>query len=138
MRSASHPRNGTRGVILLEVMLAVAIFCLVGLALAKAISVAAGTLSLGNRQTSVRLALEGELSSALSQSLSTAVVIGLQATKTTDDGIAYEREWQPCPTVTSDKTLLDGLYLLTARARWTENGKDQVQEATIRVFHPKQ
>jgi len=137
MRSTRACRE-TRGVILLEVMLAVAIFCLVGLALAKAISVAAGTLSLGNRQTSVRLALEGELSTALSQSLSTAVVIGLQATKTTDDGVAYEREWQALPAVTSDKTTLDGLYLLTVRARWTENGKDQVQESTIRVYHPQQ
>ena len=130
---AHSPRHRQQGIILLEVMLAVTIFCLVGLGLAKGAAMAAETLSRANRETRIRLALDGEMAEALA----TTLQIGVVKTKTTDDGIAFERDWEALPLTASDKTVLSDLYLLTVRARWTENGKDEVQEATLRVYHPQ-
>ena len=131
------PVHAQRGIILLEVMLAVTIFCIVGIALAKAVGTGASTLSLGNRETAIRLSLEGEMAEAQAVSVSEGIPNGVQKTHTTDDGVAYEKEWKAVNLTASDKTVLTGLYLLTVRARWTENGEDQVEEASIRVYTPQ-
>ncbi|HEY8965585.1 MAG TPA: type II secretion system protein [Candidatus Methylacidiphilales bacterium] len=129
-------RKRERGIILLEVMLAVAIFCIVGVALAKSASMAAEALAQANRVAAIRQGLEAELAQALIDPL----VVGAQPSpiaRTVDDGVTYEREWKPLTVTSSDKIVLTDLYTLTVRARWTENGKEAVQEETIRVYHPQ-
>ncbi|SDU06592.1 hypothetical protein SAMN05444156_1761 [Verrucomicrobium sp. GAS474] len=133
MRSTRTSTASRRGIILLEVMLAVAIFCLVCLGLARAATLAADSLVQGNRETAIRLALDGEIAQAMTDPL----VVGLQPTRTTDDGVAFEREWASLPLSSSDKTILSDLYTLTVRARWTANGKEQVEEASLTVYHPQ-
>lgn len=131
MNSARRKSRG--GMLLFEVMLATAIFCLVGIALSDGLGRAAGSMRRANRENQVRLGLASHLAEA--QAL--PVQLGLRQEKADAEGVAYEREWKAVRLVGRDKTVLPNLYLLTVRARWNDHGEENVEEAAVRLYRPQ-
>ena len=126
-------RRRERGFLLLEVMLATAIFCLVAVALMNGLGDAADAMRRSNRESQIRLALESHLAEA--QAL--PVQIGVHKEDPDGSGVTYEREWKALQPVDQDKDVLSGIFQLTVRAHWTEGVSEQSDEASIDVYRPQ-
>jgi hypothetical protein len=121
------------GMILFEVMLATAIFCLVGVALSDGLGKLAEAVRSSNRENQIQLGLESHLAEAKTLPIQP----GLQKEKPDADGVTYEREWKVLRMTNKEKAVLPGLYLLTIRARWSDRNQENVEEASLRLYRPQ-
>jgi len=129
---SSVSRHALSGMILFEVMLATAIFALVGVALANGLGGVAEAIRRSNRENQIRLGLESHLAEAKAL----PIELGLSKEKPDVNGIGYEREWKIVQLSNKDKALLPNLYLLIVRARWTDGTEENVEEASLRLYRP--
>jgi hypothetical protein len=135
MRSNSRRSSGgpRRAFILVEVMMAIMVFSMVAVGLARALGMAADSVHRSSRERQVRLGLESRLAEA--QVL--PVVMGVQAENPDPSGIVYETEWESIQPVNEEQTVLPGLYQLTVRAKWIDRTVPDSETATVAVYRPQ-
>ena len=107
--------------ILLEVMLATAIFAMIATALAISLNRTIVASLLIRRETAIRLSLESQLAEARAAQLT----LGKETSKPDDAGVVYEREVTPLKLQNNKKQLLTGLLDVKITARWTQNNRDE-------------
>jgi type II secretion system protein I len=124
--------GGCEAYILLEVMLATAIFALVVVALAVALN---ETMDAGARlqqETGIVWSLESKLAEARISRLAP----GREVSKPDASGIVYEKEVSPLNCKNKKNQFLNGLYNIRITARWKENNQDREQYSQIYVYQP--
>ncbi len=125
--------KSVKGFILLEVMLALLIFCLVVVGLARALGDTSASMLSSNRNSQVRLALQ----TLLAENRTLPIQIGVQADPPDSTGINYQHEWVQLNLVNGNKAQLSNLYELIVRASWTQGGQQRTQEASIYIYQPQ-
>jgi type II secretory pathway pseudopilin PulG len=113
--------KNARAFILLEVLLATAIFALVATALAISLNETIEASLRIRRDSAVRLNLESQLAEARAARLSP----GKETAKPDDDGVIYEREVTALDLRNNKKQLLVGLLNVQITARWQENNRNE-------------
>jgi type II secretory pathway pseudopilin PulG len=116
-----HRGKNGRAFILLEVLLATAIFALVATALAISLNETIEASLRIRRDSAVRLNLESQLAEARAARLSP----GKETAKPDDDGVIYEREVTALDLRNNKKQLLVGLLNVQITARWQENNRNE-------------
>ena len=132
MKALFHKRTGRRGVMLLEVMLAVGIFALAGVALVTALNRLAETYTEARRIGHIRL----ELASRLDEARVLPISVSRKKTEPDAQGVTYEKEEAILPIQNDDKTPVPGLWRITVTARWLTGVTDQQEQAEIYVYQP--
>jgi len=134
MKQALFDRGGgdRAGYILLEVMLATAIFAMAAVALAVALNEALGASIRLQRETRVAWNLESKLAEARIGRL----VVGKDTSPPDAGGISYVKEISTLDLKNDKNQFLAGLYSIKITARWKEEGRDESQFSQTYVYQP--
>ena len=124
--------RSNRGFMLLEIMLAMAIFGMVIIALARCLGETADAMRRSNRESQIRLGMESRIAEVRMH----RPALGIQKEKTDANGVDWEEEWRPLPLVNREKTALGDLYRYSVRAHWTDRNADQSDEAAVTLYLP--
>ena len=124
------PAPSQRGMMLLEVMLAAAIFALAGIALATALDRLSKTYVEARRIGAVRV----EIASRLAQARFLPLLAGKDIDRPDARGVSYEEEKAPLPMENDDHTQLPGFWRVTVVAHWKEGEISQEERGEIYVF----
>ena len=130
-RSPAHERGQT-GFVLWEMLLALSIFCIVGLSLTTALQQAADTARLLRQDSQVRHDLEGILAEASTLKLAA----GKATVPLGNQRVQYEREVVPVAAKNSKGQALDHLWRITVRARGEETNQSRSSQAELIVYQP--
>lgn len=120
------------GFILLEVMLATAIFALVVVALSRCLTQAMDAAVESQRENEIRLNLQARLMEGRQRHLEP----GRELSEPDSRGITYEKEVQLLELTNRHNQALPGLYQLTVRASWKRGQSQEQREANIYVYQP--
>jgi hypothetical protein len=133
-RARNRPGNksGQSGFVLWEMLLALSIFCIVGLSLTTALQQAADTARLLRQDSQVRHDLE----SILVESSATKLVAGKNEVAMGDQRVHYQREVVPVQATNLKGQPLDHLWRITVRATWQETKQSRSSQAEIIVYQP--
>ncbi|MGB8354687.1 MAG: hypothetical protein WCD79_12410 [Chthoniobacteraceae bacterium] len=118
--------------ILLEVMLATAIFAMAAVALAVLLNTAMGASTDLQRENKITWNLESKLTEAKINRL----VVGKETLPPDAGGIAYDKEISPLDLKNYKNQYLAGLYSIKITARWREDGRDETQVSQTYVYQP--
>jgi hypothetical protein len=134
---APHSSSGSRtaefsGFILWEVMLALTIFCIVGVALTSALHQAIDASVVVRDEAQVRL----ELQNIIAETSAMKVKVGKNEIKSGDGRITYDREIKIVNGKNSKGEVLTNLYEIVVRAHWTESGRTRVDQANVVIYQP--
>jgi len=124
--------NESRAYILLEVMLATAIFSMAAVALAVLLNEAMQSFVRLQRDTRATLSLESQMDEARVNRL----VAGKEMLPPDIHGIAYSKEVLPLNLKTNKNQLLTGLYEVRITASWKDGGHDETEVSQTYVYQP--
>jgi CHASE3 domain sensor protein len=124
--------NGQAGFILWEMLLALSIFCIVGLSLSTALQQAADTARLLRQDSQVRHDLE----SILAETSTSKLAAGRSTVPLGDQRVRYEREIVPVVAKNSKGQLLDHVWRIIVRASWEETNQSRSSQAELIVYQP--
>lgn len=124
-------QNRRSAYILLEVMLATAIFAMVATALAISLNETIEAALRIRRVTNVVLNLESRMAEARQSPLT----LGKESSKRDADGIVYEKEVSLLEMKNRKNQPLTGLYNLKISARWKEQNQEMTRVAQTYVLH---
>ena len=130
MLSRNHASSGY---ILLEIILALSIFAMAVTGLISSLGQTSDAMLGSNRESEIRQALECKLA----EKRVLPVELGVKPIEFEDSTVAMECEWKPVKMVTYDNLHLNNLYELAIRAKWTQSGQEQTQEAKILLYRPQ-
>jgi type II secretory pathway pseudopilin PulG len=129
----SHTRKKhDGGYILLEVMLATAIFSMTAVALAVVLSDAISVGSRAQSETRITWALESKLNEARL----VRIEPGMKATKPDGDGVTYETQISQLNMTNQKGQPLPGMYNIVVTARWRQEGQNMSQVAQTYAYQP--
>ena len=128
-----HTDPSAAGYILLEVMLALAIFGIAVMGLARALEHCSSSILSSNRESQILLALR----SHLAELRTLPIELGTKTDTSDDPTVSLEHEWKPCRLLSTDKVQLNDLYELSVRAKWFQRGEPREQEASILLYRPQ-
>ena len=126
------PLSAQQGFVLWEMMLALAIFCIVSVALTTALHQTIDTAILVQDESTVRHGLEN----ILAESWITKLDPGKQTIPVGDDRIHYEREVVRIAPKTGRGDILANLVQVTVRASWQAQGHLRTSEAQEVFYQP--
>lgn len=127
------PRSRRAGAfILMEVVIAVAIFALAGVGLAVAINDMGEVFNESRQEAEVRRRLETLLTEARLR----GVAPGKSALEPDAMGVVYETETAVLPLENKDRMVLTGLYRITVKALWKRGTEEREEAAEIYVYQP--
>ena len=118
--------------ILMEVMLATAIFAIAGVSLAILLNelISAGTRA--QRESRIVWDLQTHLNTARLNQLA----LGKKTDKPDADGVIFEQEISRLNMKNEHNQLLGGLYNIKITARWKEENQDRDMDAQTYVYRP--
>jgi CHASE3 domain sensor protein len=125
-------RNVQAGFVLWEILLALSIFCIVGLSLTTALQQGAETARLLRQDSKVRHDLE----SILAETSTTKLAAGRSEVPLGDQRVRYERQIAPVVAKNSKGQPLDHLWRITVRATWQETNQSRSSQAELTVYQP--
>jgi CHASE3 domain sensor protein len=125
-------RNVQAGFVLWEILLALSIFCIVGLSLTTALQQGAETARLLRQDSKVRHDLE----SILAETSTTKLAAGRSEVPLGDQRVRYERQIAPVVAKNSKGQPLDHLWRITVRATWQETNQSRSSQADLIVYQP--
>ena len=125
-------RSNSAGYILLEVMLATAIFAMAAVALAVLLNEAMGASISLQQENKVAWSLESKLAEAKINRL----IVGKETLPPDARGVAYEKEVSQLDLKNYQNQFLAGLYSIKITAHWKENGRDETQLSQTYVYQP--
>jgi CHASE3 domain sensor protein len=125
-------RNVQAGFVLWEILLALSIFCIVGLSLTTALQQGAETARLLRQDSQVRHDLE----SILAETSTTKLAAGRSEVPLGDQRVRYERQIAPVVAKNSKGQPLDHLWRITVRATWQETNQSRSSQADLIVYQP--
>jgi Tfp pilus assembly protein PilV len=120
------------GFVLLEVMLATALFCVAVVGLARVIDQGVDLVTQMRWEARIRTSLESRLAELRAMRLEPMHEVEDADT----DGVTYESEVVELELENQDGRLLSNLYLASVRARWEEAHGEQERLAEIYVYQP--
>lgn len=126
------PRCRGAGFILWEIMFALTIFCIVGIALTSALHQAIDTSMIVRDEAQVRL----ELQNILAETSAEKLKIGKAEIKSGDGRITYEREIRAVQDKTAKGEQLTNLYEIIVLANWHVSGRERTDRSDVVVFQP--
>lgn len=126
-------RRPARGFLLLEVIIALTVFAIVGVGLAVALHESIDSANFLRREAMVRRGLEAMLIEAKAKPKR-----GEMAFSQRDEalGVDYETKIEPLELLNRDREPVEGLYLLKAFARYSADGKPIEDSVEIYVHRP--
>ena len=111
-------------------MLALTIFCIVGVALTSALHQAIDTSMIIRDEAQVRL----ELQNILAETSAEKLKIGQAEIKSDDGRITYKREIRAVQNKTARGEQLTNLYEIIVQANWRTSGEERTNQSTLIVF----
>ncbi|MEM7147440.1 MAG: prepilin-type N-terminal cleavage/methylation domain-containing protein [Verrucomicrobiota bacterium] len=121
------------GFVLMEVLMAIALFSLVAVALTKALG-QVGTLAVeGRRELHVMTGLQSAL---LEASKVQQMEEGSYVSEPDVMGVTYETTIQELELYNEDQEILGDMWLVTVRALWEENGIEREEIAEVYRYGP--
>lgn len=118
--------------ILLEVMLATAIFALVAVALAISLNKTIDAAVRLQRETDVIWNLDSKMAEVRVKRL----VLGKEKSKADGNGIIYETEVKPLDLKNEKGQFMGGLYNIKITAYWKEDNRDEQMTSQMYVYQP--
>ncbi len=123
-----------RGYILLELVLALTIFAIAVLGLAKSLSQSMEVANLLRRDQIVRIGMRNFLEEVRRKPLAEMSVSSTDATY----GVTYTTSTEPVSLKTTSGTILTDIYNLTVKATSSFNGETQEDTLNVYVYKPAQ
>ena len=120
------------GFVLMEVILAIGIFAVAGIALAIALNELAKTYHQSRQVEAIRI----ELESRLAEARVGRIIEGSEKSEPDARGVVYEKTITRLEISNDDKIVLMGLYEISITARWQEGKASQQEKAGIYVYQP--
>ncbi len=125
-------KNGPRGFVLWEVMLALTIFCIVVVALTSALQQTVDASIMIRDESQVRIELQNILTESGAQKLK----VGKSNVQQGDGRIHYEREIRLVQAKNGKGVPVPNLYDIVVRANWRSSGRDRSEQAEVVVYQP--
>lgn len=113
-------------------MLALTIFCVVGISLTSALQQAIDASMLVRDEAQVRTEMQNISSEASTEKFK----IGTTEIKSPDGRITYEREIRAVDGKNGKGELLTNLYELTVRATWRTSGRERKDQSSVVIYQP--
>jgi type II secretory pathway component PulJ len=126
------PGSKKGGFILWEIMLALTIFCIVGIALTSALRQAIDASMVVRDEAQVRM----ELQNIVSEASATKLQVGKTEIRSDDGRIVYEREIRAVQAKSGKGVVLANLYEIIVRANWRTSGGNRTGQTDVVVFQP--
>ncbi|GEM_PF-882316 len=125
-------RRRYTGYILMEVILAVAIFALAGISLVTALNNMASVFVKVRKEEEIRRQLE----TRMVQTRILPLAPMREKSDPDNNGVVYEKEVALLEISNDDKILLPNLYRISVSAFWKEGNVEQAEKAEIYVYQP--
>jgi type II secretory pathway component PulJ len=127
-----NPRSSSRGMVLLEVIIALTIFAGVAFSLVMALDAATEAATDRNQVDAVTLGLQNQMAQISATRLAT------MQRDLPDDGshIAYHLEIGPEPLRDDARKTFQGFYRITLRATWRADNRTEDRALTQLVYQP--
>lgn len=126
-------KRSDRGYLLFEVMIAVAIFAIVAMSLARSMQSTVEATNYLDRQLVVRYGLESILNEAQQRQKRDEMRLNYEDSVL---GVKYTTELQETRFVNSDGQRVDNLFTLLAKAVFIEDGEEREVTAEVYVYRP--
>ncbi|MEM8955486.1 MAG: prepilin-type N-terminal cleavage/methylation domain-containing protein [Verrucomicrobiota bacterium] len=121
------------GFVLMEVLMAIALFSLVAVALTKALGQVGSLAVEGRRELHVMTGLQSAL---LEASKVQQMEEGSYLSEPDVMGVTYETTIQELELYNEDQEILGDMWLVTVRALWVENGIEREEIAEVYRYGP--
>lgn len=125
--------KASRGYILFEVMIAVAIFAIVAIGLSQALEATIAASNSLNRQTAIRYGLESVLNEARQRQKREEMRLDYRDEKL---DVYYRTELEEARLINRNLEPVSGIWTLRAIAEHNENGEARRDQAEVYVYRP--
>lgn len=134
MKAAIHsPRSRRAGFVLLEVIMAMALFGIIGVALTRALDMIAENAIQSRKEVKMLRTLESYLTEA---SKAVEFEEGVEPLEEDENGVFYEREIAILEMENMDGQILDRMWHIIIRASWERGGQEMQEIAETYRYEP--
>jgi Tfp pilus assembly protein PilV len=130
MRSSSH--SDLRGMVLLEVIIALAIFTGVAFSLVMALDAATDAATDRNHVDAATLGLENQMT----RIASTRLAETQRSLESDGSGISYHLQIAPESLRDDNRKDFDGFFRITLQASWKTEGRTETRELSQLIYQP--